>query len=291
MKTGIDWLDKKTEEALAKTQAKNLVIERVREDEPVALPTIYGYEGEVNISRTLVKAAHGLNLSQKRLIMYAVSRIHPHVKQPNQLVVKVNAQDYAREMGVLTNHAYRDLQEASDNLFNRYISMAYETPTGKEIQKIHWVSSAKYHTGEGWVELRFTPEVSPYLSMLNEGNQIIYNLQTVMDLKSVYTWRLLELLLQWPDTKRLLITLDDYRHALEIPETYRYVDVRLHCIEKPILELSHTVGMEISWKPIKDKENRRKVGALEFQWKPVEQLQINLEGGKKESVKRKRKAA
>lgn len=113
---------------------------------------------------------------------------------------------------------YRDLRDATDNLFNRYISIAYETASGKKIEKIHWVSSATYHEGEGWVEIRFSPEVSPYLSMLKDGNHINYKLQLAIDLRSVYAWRLLELLMQWKDTKQLFITLESFRHALEVPE-------------------------------------------------------------------------
>lgn len=278
MNTGIPWLDKKAEESTAKRKAQEAseIIERKHEDYPSS-PTVYGFDGEINMSKVLVKAAHGLNLSQKRLIMYAVSKIHPHSPQPKQLTVKVSAIDYAKQMGLLeAKNFYRDLQEAADNLFHRYISIAYDTSKGREIEKIHWVSSAKYHTGEGWVELRFSPEVSPYLSMLNDGNHINYKLQLAVDLRSVYAWRLLELLMQWKDTKRLYIKLDDFRHALEIPETYRYADIRLNCIEKPILELREKADIEVTWKPLKDKENKRRMGSLEFAWKDVEQLEIPL---------------
>jgi plasmid replication initiation protein len=99
----------------------------------------------------------------------------------------------------------------------------------------------------------------------------------------------MELLMQWQDTKRLYIKLEDYRHALEIPETYRYVDVRLHCIEKPIQELREKCQIDIQWTPIKDKENKRRVGSLEFTWKSVEQIEIPLEGGEKPKKKRGRK--
>ncbi|OQX03744.1 MAG: hypothetical protein BWK73_38505 [Thiothrix lacustris] len=297
MGTVPEWLEKKAQEAVerqkdvsAKVITEQKVTEKIRNpDSLTPLPTVYGYDGEVNMSRILVKAAHGLNLSQKRLIMYAVSKIHPHAPQPAQLVVRVDATDYARDMDVWTNHAYRDLQDSADALFDRYISISRDTPKGREIEKIHWVSSAKYHAGEGWVEIRFTPEVSPYLSMLNDGNQVIYKLQTVIDIKSVYAWRLMELLMQWQDTKRLYIKLEDYRHALEIPETYRYVDVRLHCIEKPIQELREKCQIDIQWTPIKDKENKRRVGSLEFTWKSVEQIEIPLEGGEKPKKKRGRK--
>lgn len=267
------------------------VIEHSRQElAPENRPTLYGYDGEIHIAKALVKAAHGLTIHQTRLIRYAISKIHPTAPQPNQLVVKIEAVDYAEEMKVKeAQNFYRDLQEAAEGLFNRYISITKETPKGKVVEKIHWVSSAKYHIGEGWVELRFSPEVTPFLSMLNQGDKIIYKLQSTVDLRSTYSWRLYELLMQWKDTKRLLISLNDYRHALDTPENYRYVDVRAHCIDKPIKEIREKCNLEVSYKIIKDKENKKRVGALEFQWKPVEQIELKLDGGKAPKPQRGRK--
>lgn len=273
-----EWLEQKVagaELAAKENQQKPLPVAPMQE-------ATYGHEGKVNLSRVLAKAAHGLNMSQKRLVMYAISKLHPHAPQSPQFIVRVNALDYAEEMKVRENNAYRDLKEASEGLFDRYVTIAHDTPTGRKIQRIHWVSSSTYHTGEGWVELRFTAEVSPFLSQLKEGNQVIYQLQKAINLKSLYAWRLLELLMQWKDTQRLYIKLDDFRHALEVPETYRYTDIRINCIEKPIEELRKKSGLDITWKAIKDKENKRRVGSLGFSWKNVEQLEMKLKGGKAE---------
>jgi len=205
MNTGFAWLDQKAGEATKNlvTKTDNVVIEKTRTEDSA---TVLGYFGQVSMDRALVKAAHGLNLNQKRLMMYAISELHPKAKQPTQVIVKITAKDYANKVNVTqSKNFYRDLKNSADGLFKRYISIEYDTPRGRQIEKVHWVSSAKYHEGEGWVELRFTPEVSPYLTQLNRGNQVIYNLEDAVDLKSVYSWRLLELLYQWRDKKQLYI--------------------------------------------------------------------------------------
>lgn len=275
--TGILWLDDKVADVERRQQQISVSEQPHKEENGQVIPfqaaeTVYGFLGEVNMSKALSKAAHGLNLSQKRLIMYTVSKIHPTHPQPSQLVVKVNAREYAKEMNVHTKNAYTELREAADKLFDRYISIAQND----KVQKIHWVSSATYHHGDGWVELSFTPEVSPFLSMLTDGNHITYKLQTAIDLRSVYSWRLLELLMQWQDTKHLYIKLDDFRHAMEIPESYLYGDIRAHCIEKSVTELRKKVKIDITWKAVKDKENKRRVGSLEFHWKDIEQHELPL---------------
>ncbi len=280
MNTGFAWLDQKAGEATKNlvTKTDNVVIEKTRTEDSA---TVLGYFGQVSMDRALVKAAHGLNLNQKRLMMYAISELHPKAKQPTQVIVKITAKDYANKVNVTqSKNFYRDLKNSADGLFKRYISIEYDTPRGRQIEKVHWVSSAKYHEGEGWVELRFTPEVSPYLTQLNRGNQVIYNLEDAVDLKSVYSWRLLELLYQWRDKKQLYITLEDYRHALEIPEKYRYADIKKNCIERVIKDLKQHAKIAVTYEAIKDPKNKRRVGSLRFKWKEMEQHELLLKGGK-----------
>ena len=278
MTTGLDWLDKKVQQASTNLAEKDS--QQIVDDCDVQ----YDVSGNINMNKVLAKAAHGLSLKQKRLIMYAVSKLDSQAKQPNQIIVKISAKEYAKEMQITPTNAYRDLQDATDKLFGRYISLAYDTPKGREVVKIHWVSSAKYQTGEGSVEIRFTPELSPYITRLNSGNYISYKIQKAIDLRSIYSWRLLELFMQWPDTKRLFITLDDFRHALEIPDKYLYADVRIHCIEKSVKELKEKVNLDIQWEPVKE---GRAVKSLRFTWKDAEQIEMKLKGGKSKKQKAK----
>ncbi len=278
MTTGLDWLDKKVQEASANLTEKETL------DELTKGETQYSITRDVSMNKVLAKAAHGLSLKQKRLIMYAVAKLDSVAKQPAQIIVTVTAQEYAKEMGLAPGNAYRDLQDATDKLFGRYISIAYDTPNGREIEKIHWVSSAKYQIGQGSVEIRFTSELSPYITQLTGGNYISYQMQKVIDLRSIYSWRLLELFMQWRDTKRLFITLDDFRHALEIPNKYLYADIRIHCIEKSVKELKEKVNLDIQWEPVKE---GRAVKSLRFTWKDAEQIEMKLKGGKSKKQKAK----
>lgn len=282
--TGFAWLDQKADEATKNlaTKTESPVIEVTQAESA----TVLGYFGQVSMDRALVKAAHGLNLNQKRLMMYAISELHPKAVQPTQVVVRIGATDYAKSVNVTkSKNFYRDLKNSADALFKRYISIEYDTPKGREIAKVHWVSAARYHEGEGWVELRFTPEVSPYLTQLNSGNQVIYNLEDAVDLKSVYSWRLLELLYQWQDSKQLYIKLEDFRHALEIPEKYRYADIKINCIERVIKDLKQNAKIVVTYEAIKDPKNKRRVGSLRFRWKEIEQRELPLKGGETTKTK------
>lgn len=274
--------------------AKLPVVERHAATMPTTItpnmPTVYGFPGEVQMAKELVKAAHGLNIHELRLIRYAVSTIHPTAQQPPQLFIKIPAIAYADAMEVReSKHFYKDLEKAAEGLWKKQIRIRRDTSKGEVIETIGWLSYSKYHRGEGWIELRFTAEVTPLLSMLNDGGKIIYKLQNLIDLKSVYAARLYELLMQWQDTKRLLIKLDDFRHTLEVPEKYLFGDIKVNCLDRPIKELKEKGKLDVEYTVIKDKDNKRKVGSLEFRWKPVEQIEMPLEGG--ETPKKTRKKA
>lgn len=244
----------------------------------------------VNMSNTLVRASHGLNLVEKRIIMACISTMDSmrvsRRDQYDQALVRLDAKDYGGEFGIGRNNAYNELKAASESLFERYVVMRSETPKGMRVHKFRWVSGVVYLEGEGIIEINFTREVMPYLTFLR-GKYTTYQLKAASALRSVYSWRLLELFKSWETTKELYITMEDFRHTMEIPESYLYKDVRVKCIEVAVKELQEKNNMVITWTPIK---KSRAVASLRFKWKQDDQIKLNLEGGEIIKPKRTRKA-
>lgn len=255
----------------------------------------YGKSGSigdlhVNMSNSLVRAAHGLNLVEKRIVMACAAQIDSMrlgtSGEYNQALVKLSASTYGNEFNIGRNNAYNELKAASERLFERYIVMQRETPKGWKEHKFRWVSGVTYCYGEGVIELNFTREVMPYLTFLR-GSYTTYQLSSASALRSVYSWRLLELLNSWRKTKELFITLEDFRRTMEIPESYLYKDVRVKCIDVAVKELQEKNNLNITWTPIK---KSRAVASLRFKWKEDDQIKLNLEGGEITKPKRTRKA-
>jgi plasmid replication initiation protein len=126
----------------------------------------------------------------------------------------------------------------------------------------------------------------PYISLLRD-NYTSYQLKTASAIRSVYSWRLLELFNAWKTTKELFITMEDFRKSLEIPENYAYINIKQRCIEPAVKELQEKNNMIITWTPIK---KSRAVASLRFKWKQDDQIKLNLEGGEIIKPKRTRKA-
>jgi plasmid replication initiation protein len=76
------------------------------------------------------------------------------------------------------------------------------------------------------------------------------------------------------DRGTLLITLDDLRTALEIPETYRFADIKRRVVEMAVSELNEKADLIIDWKGIK---RGRAVYSLEFTFVENPQRRLSLE--------------
>ncbi|MDC9880010.1 replication initiation protein, partial [Shigella flexneri] len=182
--------------------------------------------------------------------------------------VRITAQEYANTFGMPLKQAYSQLKEASENFFNRYIRFKLNevSEIDVDVWKIRWLGAYKYNDGEANVLLHFTPQVMPYLCEL-EDNFTKYQLSQACALRSVHSWRLLELFEQMNTNKEnngwLSISLEDFHHAMESPDSYKttFGLLRKYMIEPAVKELTEKDHWMIDWKPIK---KGRKVVRLEF---------------------------
>lgn len=238
----------------------------------------------VSMTNTLVRAGHGLTLSEKRLIACAASKFDSKRKllPGNIPVTKITAAEYAEVFEVDSDTAYNQLKSAADKLFNREITFYQKVmrlkknqPDKKKI-KLRWVGKAVYSPGEGMVELHWWPDVLPHLTGLHEFF-VSYQLQQTSALRSVYSWRLLEMLLQFEKNGKgwAEYDIDDFTTAMDATDKQKkdFAAIRRRIIEPSIKELSEKDGWLIQWKPIK---SGRKVVGLRFQFERDPQGKLEL---------------
>jgi plasmid replication initiation protein len=224
----------------------------------------------VTMSNALTRAAHGLTLAEKRIMAAAVSKLDS--RKPPMAgecpVIRLTAAEYAATFEVDMNTAYDQLQAAAKLLFKRYITFfepAYRRK-GKELVKVqmHWVGEAVYHDGEGWVELHLWHRLVPHLLGLKR-QFTTYKLQQASALRSVYSWKLLELLMRFESTGWAEYTIEDFKASMEAPESLSdFGQIKRRIIEPAIKELALKDGWLIEWKPIKA---GRRVKAVRFEFR------------------------
>jgi plasmid replication initiation protein len=250
---------------------------------------------DVALSNALMRSQLRLTLYEKRLVSAALAKLgkrqwpsgfneHPlstHAEmwhewmevENSPFMVRVTAADYAKAGGVKMSAAYAQLQEAIDGLWERSISMRVRTEKGIEVEEIRWISGRKYHAGEGWAELFWSPQIARHIYNL-KNNFTIYKLRKTANLNNDHAIRLFQLFVSWSPDKKVLKgayrpTIDEFIHSMEVPEAYHndFAGIRRRVIEKAVAELVKKSGLHIEWS---DKRRGKKVISLEFIYSPAE---------------------
>ena len=172
----------------------------------------------------LIQASYTLDTVEQRLILLAIAEAREtgHGITENSLL-EVHASSYINTFNVEKHTAYTVLRDASKSLFDRYVTYHDINPkTGKD-RSFHcrWVDKIGYEPQSGIVFLRFTQDIVPLITRLEE-NFTKYELQQVSRLTSSYAIRLYELLIQWRSAgKTPLFDLSIFRQQLGV-EAHQY---------------------------------------------------------------------
>jgi plasmid replication initiation protein len=240
-------------------------------------------KGSVSMSRSLINGSHGLTLNEKRLLMTALRGIdskksawhHNHNGMAGQVTVRVTAEQFAgvadlgdRE-GREHSAAYQGLIDACERLATRRVRYK----EGGDIVTLPWVTLARYRPGEAWAEVTFHPALNPHIFALR-NRFVSYPLEYARGLQSVYSWRLLELLMKERDRGRLFIKLEDLCISLAIPETYKFGDIKRRVIQLAVDELNKKGDFVIGWQA---KKTGRAVSSLDFTCVENPQRKLSLE--------------
>ena len=172
----------------------------------------------------LIQASYTLDTVEQRLILLAIAEAREtgHGITENSLL-EVHASSYINTFNVEKHTAYTVLRDASKSLFDRYVTYHDINPkTGKD-RSFHcrWVDKIGYEPQSGIVFLRFTQDIVPLITRLEE-NFTKYELQQVSRLTSSYAIRLYELLIQLRSAgKTPIFDLSIFRQQLGV-EAHQY---------------------------------------------------------------------
>ena len=217
----------------------------------------------VVISNYITRSAQTLNLVEKRILMAGIAKLGGVNGE-----IKLTAQEYADTYDVDMSTAYRELKNTVNSLMKRYLS--WQVNDGKHIGTLTcvWVQGYKYFKEEGYVKFKFSEYVFPFLFEL-EREFTKYQLQQAAALRSIYSWRLLEMFEQMKDKTDgsgwLSMSIEEFWHAVEATESYRanFQLLRKRVIEPAIKELTEKDGWLIEWEV---RKRGRKVSNLLFKF-------------------------
>lgn len=232
-------------------------------------------ERHVTLDNRLIASSHGLKtLAEQRVVKSCAAKLDSIRPDQGRYKIKLTASEYAETFGLDINTAYEQLKTVSKSLLDRVIQREERTHRGVKVHLDHWVSGITYFEREAWVELRFSHEATPYLVALR-GNHTTYLLRQAAGLRSIYSWRLLEMLMRFKDTGWYQVDVTTFSKALDAKpsHTKNFNDLRRWIIEPAVRELKEKDAWVITWSAIK---TGRKVTALRFAFKRDSQFRLEL---------------
>lgn len=226
----------------------------------------------IAISNVLVRSGQSLTLAEKRILFAGLAQLGGK----NEFVT-LRADEFAEVFDVSVSVAYRQLKSAVHSIFQRYVSypVFYKNYTGKRHSA--WISSYEYYDDLGYVNFKFNDDIFPYLFEF-QNHFTKYQLKQACALRSIHSWRLLELLEQQKETDKdgmrwLKIPIEEFHHAMESSQSYKKTFGLLNkkVIQPALKELREKDNWLIEFTPHK---KGRKFALLEFKFK--KNLQNNL---------------
>lgn len=243
----------------------------------------------VHIKNELVRRTQKMSLPVKRLLALAIALCDSKQKillHQAQLPGKDGAELQGWEVRVSVaqylehypqvgdKSAYSELKNSASALMKCTVMMTErKRERGKMVDvpiEIPFTTQNDYPPGEACVTVRFHGKIAPFLLGL-EREFTKYKLSSGAHLRSMYSWRLLEVLAQFQKTGLVRIGYDEFCDALDVPDSCRkdFAQLRRRVIQPAVEEIIAKNGIEIAWTPTKP--GGRKVTGLEFSFEPSKQ--------------------
>jgi len=204
----------------------------------------------------LNQASYKLSLDERRLILSSIALINPREPMPDEITV--HATDYAYQWDINQKYAYDQLKEARQNLFERSVRLRH---ADGEIEDMRWIYNAKYKDGEGYIKIKFSPDIKPYLSQLKD-HFTSYHLNEIKPLKSGHAIRLYELLMQYKTNGWYDDDLDELKFKFGVKDNYpAWYEFRRWVIDPAVKEINQATNYTIEYKT---KKRGRKISRVAF---------------------------
>ena len=222
-------------------------------------------KSNVVVSNSVTRSAQGLSLVEKRILFCGIAKLGGINQE-----ITLTAEEYANTFDTDIKNAYGQLKKGADSFRKKYLRFQVRDGKALGTAVVNWLQGYLYFDKEGYVKFRFSEYITPFLFEL-EKEFTKYQLKQATALRSVHSWRLLELFEQHNQTDKdgfrwLKINIYEFHHAMETPESYKttFGLLRKYLIEPAVKELQEKDHWIIEWSGIKQ---GRKVTMLEFKFK------------------------
>lgn len=200
----------------------------------------------------LIQASYTLGLAEQRLILLAILEARETGQGiDHNSLLRVHAHAYAEHFRIDKGNSYEVIKDASKGLFDRYVTYHDKNPKTGNDRSFHcrWVDKIGYEKATGTVYMRFTADVVPLITRLEE-QFTSYELVQISQLGSGYAIRLYELLIQWRSVgKTPMFELEQFRQQLGVEENKysRMSDFKKYVLDFSINQINKHTDITVTY--------------------------------------------
>lgn len=205
-----------------------------------------------------------LTASQFRLANYLIA--YAYLENEN-LEFIVDIKRYCEICGIDANNGYNYIQIKSDIKVLRNKSVwkpIFGDNTGA-IATMSIIEKSRIYPSSGKIWIRLDEDLKPYIVDLAKRYErdgklfTVYLFAYTLNMKSIYSMRLYELLQSWspkayPDYRERYWRISDLQQILN-SNYERYQDFRRFVIEKAVAEINEYSDINVEWEPVKEGRN------------------------------------
>ena len=199
-------------------------------------------------------ATQNLSLSEIRLMQLAIVDARETGKGlSTDKPLTISASRYAEAFNVTRQTAYEAILKAEKTLFDRRFSFL---DTDNRMVKSRWVQRVKYLDDEASIEVILTFDVVNEVTRIDGYEQFFtqYLLEQTATLKSAYSVRLYELLVQWKTaSKTPVFDIEVFREQLGVNSTdyERVYDFKKNVLDVAVKEINEKTDIQTSYDQVK----------------------------------------
>lgn len=212
-----------------------------------------GQLSKVTKSNELVQAGYKLSLVGQRVFILLLTKID--TRKPLENSYTLTSKEYADNYGVSLKNAYRDLEKGANEIYDTDVKIHDQVL--KIFCRERIANATAYHYGEGKISVSFPGSLSPHLCEFKD-RFTTYRMSQVSGLKSAYSIRLYELLIQFRKTGDRCISVENFREWLGVEKKHvMFNNLKRRVIEPAVKELNLKTSLIVSWEAIKDSKTTK----------------------------------
>ena len=200
----------------------------------------------------IIDAEYSMGVCEQRILLTCIAKIDSSKSMDENRIFSVSVDDILDLVNVERSSAYPHLKRTCKVLFTNTITVHLSDSPDPLVTR--WVDAVRYVEREGRVELRFTPEMVPFLSKISR-DFTKYKLVHVLKFKSAYSYRLYELLCRWGSGEHTF-TVEWLREKFQLLDKYpKMADFKKDVIDVAVGEINATSDIKVTYEQIKKGRN------------------------------------